>query len=51
MELENAINNFLSGYLSTCRRSAKTKQAYEVDLEQLRSEPDSGNNPSIMPTT
>lgn len=35
MELQNAIENFMSGYFSTCRRSVKTHQAYSVDLKQF----------------
>jgi integrase/recombinase XerD len=37
MHLEQAINGFLTGYFSTCRRSGKTQAAYRVDLGQCRS--------------
>ena len=36
LELESAINGFLAGYFSTCRRSLKTRKAYEIDLTQFR---------------
>src|SRR5688572_5061730 len=36
MQLKTAIENFLSGYFSTCRRSAKTVSAYKMDLDQFQ---------------
>lgn len=30
-----AVIAFISGYFSTCKRSAKTQAAYRIDLEQL----------------
>lgn len=35
MNFPDAAAAFLSGYFSTCQRSAKTRAAYEIDLEQL----------------
>jgi site-specific recombinase XerD len=36
VELGKAVEGFLGGYFSTCRRSDKTQTAYRVDLAQLR---------------
>jgi len=36
MNLSEATEAFLSGYFSTCRRSAKTYAAYKIDLAQLK---------------
>jgi site-specific recombinase XerD len=36
LQLAAAIDGFLSGYFSTCRRSQKTQTAYEIDLSQFR---------------
>ena len=36
MQLRRAIDRFLEGYFSTCRRSEKTIQAYTIDLRQFR---------------
>ena len=35
MELANAVRSFMTGYFATCRRSAKTKAAYSIDLAQF----------------
>jgi len=35
VQLKKAIDLFLEGYFSTCRRSEKTIQAYTIDLEQF----------------
>lgn len=36
MKLETAIDGFLTGYFSTCRRSPNTQKAYAIDLGQFR---------------
>lgn len=36
MRFSDAVTDFLVGYFSTCRRSAKTLAAYKVDLAQLQ---------------
>lgn len=36
MQLKEAVEGFLSGYFSTCRRSQKTRAAYRVDLNQVQ---------------
>jgi len=36
MTISEAVVAFLEGYFSTCRRSAKTRAAYTIDLEQLK---------------
>lgn len=36
MHLGDAVDAFLSGYFSTCRRSSKTLAAYHTDLTQLQ---------------
>ena len=36
MHFGDAVDAFLSGYFSTCRRSPKTQAAYHTDLAQLR---------------
>lgn len=35
MTISEAIERFLEGYFSTCRRSPKTRTAYKLDLRQL----------------
>jgi len=35
MQFTDAVNAFVAGYFSTCRRSAKTQTAYKIDLAQL----------------
>jgi len=35
VKLEDATETFLTGYFSTCRRSAKTHAAYKTDLSQM----------------
>jgi len=35
MTLSDAIETFLQGYFSTCRRSPKTHAAYKIDLKQM----------------
>jgi len=37
MQFTEAVNAFVAGYFSTCRRSAKTQTAYRIDLAQLAS--------------
>jgi integrase/recombinase XerD len=36
MKFPDAVTEFLAGYFSTCRRSAKTQAAYRIDLAQLQ---------------
>ena len=36
MQVEQAVEGFLSGYFSTCKRSAKTLAAYRIDLSQFQ---------------
>jgi site-specific recombinase XerD len=36
MQLGEAVTAFLAGYFSTCKRSAKTQAAYQLDLLQLK---------------
>jgi len=36
MKFPDAVTDFLAGYFSTCRRSAKTQAAYRIDLAQLQ---------------
>jgi len=36
MRIEQAVEGFLTGYFSTCRRSEKTQAAYKIDLSQLQ---------------
>lgn len=36
MHFSDAVDGFLSGYFSTCRRSSKTEAAYRIDLAQLQ---------------
>jgi integrase/recombinase XerD len=36
LQLSSAVTAFLEGYFATCRRSAKTKSAYALDLAQFR---------------
>jgi site-specific recombinase XerD len=36
MQIGDAITTFLAGYFSTCKRSAKTQAAYQIDLLQLK---------------
>lgn len=36
MDLGEAVQTFLNGYFSTCKRSQRTAAAYRVDLRQLR---------------
>ncbi|HZU28988.1 MAG TPA: site-specific integrase [Bryobacteraceae bacterium] len=38
MQLAEAVESFLSGYFATCRRSAKTKSAYSIDLAQFKAQ-------------
>jgi len=35
MDLKDAVEQFVTGYFSTCRRSEKTQAAYKTDLAQL----------------
>src|ERR1039458_4623835 len=35
MTIADAVEGFLAGYFSTCRRSAKTHAAYKTDLSQM----------------
>lgn len=35
MQFTEAKQSFLAGYFATCRRSAKTQSAYQIDLAQL----------------
>ena len=35
MQVSEATKTFLTGYFATCRRSTKTRAAYEIDLAQL----------------
>jgi site-specific recombinase XerD len=35
MHLKDAVERFVDGYFSTCRRSEKTQAAYKIDLKQL----------------
>jgi site-specific recombinase XerD len=36
VQFADAVNMFLDGYFSTCRRSGKTRAAYRIDLAQLQ---------------
>jgi integrase/recombinase XerD len=36
VKFSDAVTDFLAGYFSTCRRSAKTQTAYRIDLAQLQ---------------
>jgi len=36
MQLGQAVESFMEGYFSTCRRSEKTRTAYRTDLAQLQ---------------
>lgn len=36
MQFGEAVIGFLDGHFATCKRSAKTKAAYKIDLSQLR---------------
>ena len=36
MDLGDAVGAFVAGYFSTCRRSAKTQAAYQIDLNQFQ---------------
>ena len=36
MTISDAVETFLDGYFSTCRRSPKTHAAYKIDLAQLK---------------
>ncbi len=36
MQVDEAVESFLNGYFSTCRRSQKTQAAYSVDLSQFK---------------
>src|SRR4051794_39769000 len=35
MNLKDAVDGFIAGYFSTCRRSPKTHAAYAIDLAQF----------------
>jgi len=37
MQFTDAVDAFVAGYFSTCKRSAKTQSAYKIDLAQLTS--------------
>ena len=36
MHLNDAVEQFINGYFSTCKRSEKTQAAYKIDLAQLQ---------------
>jgi len=36
LNLTDAVNTFVAGYFSTCRRSRKTEAAYKIDLAQFQ---------------
>ena len=36
MQLKEAVEQFINGYFSTCKRSEKTQAAYKIDLAQLQ---------------
>src|SRR5437588_4487849 len=36
MNIATAIDNFTTGYFSTCQRSDKSREAYRIDLTQCR---------------
>jgi site-specific recombinase XerD len=36
LNLTEAVNTFITGYFSTCRRSRKTEAAYKIDLAQFQ---------------
>src|SRR5438132_4368622 len=53
MQLCEAVTTFLAGYFSTCKRSAKTQAAYQIDLLQLKthigeSMPLAGIGPDVL---
>jgi site-specific recombinase XerD len=51
LSIESAVAQFLKGYFATCRRSAKTRTAYEIDLRQfVADQPPSSTAESITPS-